>query len=64
MELRARLKSNRLVYHGKRGMSINELREALPREVFREVKMQGKSYWATTVLDVKKLGRVARATRS
>ena len=55
----SRLKSNRLVYHGKRRMGINEFEKTLPREAFREVEVQGKSHWAyTQVLDVNKLGRV------
>ena len=55
----SRLKSNRVVYHGKRRMSISQLREALPRDAFRMVEVLDKRYWAyTRVLDVNKLGRV------
>ena len=34
----SRLKSNRVVYHGKRKMRIDQFREALPREAFSEVR--------------------------
>jgi hypothetical protein len=55
----SRLKSNRIVYDGKRRMSINEFRETLPREAFKEVRVLDKRYWAySRVLDVNKLGRV------
>jgi len=54
----SRLKSNRLVYHGKRRMSINQFREALPRDAFKMVEVLDKRYWAyTRVLDVNKLGK-------
>ena len=55
----SRLKSNRVVYHGKRRMGVKEFRDALPREAFREVNVLDKSRWVyTRVLDVNKLGKV------
>ena len=55
----SRLKSNRVVYHGKRRMSINRFREALPGEAFKKVEVLDKKFWAyTRVLDVNKLGWV------
>jgi hypothetical protein len=54
----SRLKSNRVVWHRKRRMSINQYREALPGDAFKKVKVLGKRYWAyTRVLDVNKLGK-------
>ena len=54
----SRLKSNRLVYHGKKRMNIDEFERGLPREAFKEVKVLGRSHWAyTRVLDINKLGK-------
>ena len=55
----SRLKSNRVVYHGKRRMSISQYRETLPGDAFKMVEVLGEKLWAyTKVLDVNKLGRV------
>ena len=36
-----------------RGVTIREFEENLPREVFREIRMPGKGYWAHTRLPAK-----------
>lgn len=54
----SRLKSNRVIWHRKRRMSINQYREALPGDAFKKVEVLGKRFWAyTRVLDVNKLGK-------
>ena len=55
----SRLKSNRIIYHQNRKMSIKNFEATLPRKAFRKVEVLDKSYWVySQVSDVNKLGKV------
>lgn len=55
----SKLKSNRIVHHKGKEMSVKEFGKTLSKEDFREIMVRSKSYWVhTMILNVNKLGRV------